>query len=390
MGLTGAVGRQITEVDGEGGKNGAVIDGGSDQLETDLEAEFVLDNFGLGGGDGQVVGNAIAAVVGEEAEHIGLGSLLQGACEGIVGEDIALQEVIQGEHGLGQDGDRRRREVEIDTAIGSGVGDTATDGVAGGLDRSGGVFGKDAVDGSTAGGGGETAGAIERSPEARESGGGDRKAIGDQIVVLVVDLQIDVDGGEINGGIEVFEHERALKGIPGEHHVLVDADLDPGGDVGQGNRRGSDHGHLADGWEATAAATTAAAATTTATATANRQRWQGAVGIDQEGQGGDFLHRDRRHLVGQEGAVIPEQVAELHPDAARRDIGDPLDAQIHHQRRLRGNRLAGQGIENGEREIGINRRLERKIPCSHQTMVGQRERHHQALTNQIETAQIDR
>ena len=170
MGLTGAVGRQITEVDGEGGKNGVVVDGRSDQLETDLEAEFVLDDFGLGGGYGQVVGNAIAAVVGEEAEHIGLGSLLQGACEGIVGEDIALQEVIQGEHGLGQDGDRRRREVKIDTAISAGVGDAATDRIAGGLDRSSGVFGKDGVDGSATGGGGETAGAIERTPEARESG----------------------------------------------------------------------------------------------------------------------------------------------------------------------------------------------------------------------------
>ena len=108
--------------------------------------------------------------MGEETEHIGLGSFLQGSCEGIVGEDIALQEVVQGEHGLGQDGDLRRREAEVDAAIGAGVGDAATDGIAGGLDRSGGVFGKDAVDGSAAGGGGETAGAIERSPEARESG----------------------------------------------------------------------------------------------------------------------------------------------------------------------------------------------------------------------------
>ena len=170
MGLTGAVGRQITEVDGEGGKNGVVVDGRSDQLETDLETEFVLDDFGLGGGDGQVVGNAIAAVVGEEAEHIGLGSLLQGTCEGIVGEDITLQEVIQGEHGLGQDGDRRRREIEVDAAIGAGVGDAATDGITGGFDRSGGIFGKDGVDSSAAGGGGETAGTIERSPKARKSG----------------------------------------------------------------------------------------------------------------------------------------------------------------------------------------------------------------------------
>ena len=108
---------EITEIHREAGEHVQAIDGGADQFESDLEAKLIVDDLRLGRGDDQVVCNAIAAVVGEETEYIGLRGFFGGG-DGIVGEDITLQEVVERQHRLGQHGDRCGRQIEVDRFIG--------------------------------------------------------------------------------------------------------------------------------------------------------------------------------------------------------------------------------------------------------------------------------
>ena len=253
--------------------------------------------------------------MGEQAKHEGLGGFLEWCGEGIIGEHIALQEVIKSQRRLGQNGYGCRCQGEVHLTAIAHIVHTAANGVLGGCCRSGRIFGEDRVNGGAAGVGRQAAAAIEAPTEAEQAGGCDREAIAHQLAVLVIHLQIDGDAGEIDAGIKVFQHEGALEGIARQHGLLVDPDLDSCRHVGLGHSSRCHGDYITDPEEAT----------TTTTTTTTWELRQRAMTIDEEWQRCLPLHRDRLHLVGKEGAVIPEEFTQADAAGGIGIIGNALD-----------------------------------------------------------------
>ena len=107
MGLRNGPGSKVAQINGKAGIYGVIksIYRRADQIESNFETQFVLNNLWLTGGNREIVGIAMASVTSQQTEHIGLGGLLESG-KGIIGKDIPLQEVIQLNYRRRCDGDR--------------------------------------------------------------------------------------------------------------------------------------------------------------------------------------------------------------------------------------------------------------------------------------------
>ena len=158
-----------------------------------------------------------------------------------------------------------------------------------------------------------------------------------------------------------------------------------------GHRVRGRHGDRYAGVEAEAATATAAATAATATATAAKaevadppRQWNRA---EQERQGRLLLDLDGRHLVGQEGGVLPIELAPVNRCGGVGDVGDPIDHQLNDFRLL--GLQGGRKTKEVEVEVGMGGKQELQVAGPHQAMVGEGEIDGLLLTHLIERAEVD-
>ena len=114
MGFGNSPGGEVTKINGKTGIYGITrsIYGRADQVKSNFETKFILDNLWFTGCNCKILGIAKASIAGQQTEHIGLRGLFK-AGEGIIGKYIPLQEVIQLNYRWRCHGDRRWGQGEL-------------------------------------------------------------------------------------------------------------------------------------------------------------------------------------------------------------------------------------------------------------------------------------
>ena len=236
----GLAGIDLAEVGGEGGFDGLTAHQGADDAEVDEQAFLIVDDLGLGGGDGEIIGFAIAAIHDHQAEIEGLGGLdLRG--ERIVGVDIALLEVMEVQQGIGIDGDLLGQERHLNQAAVLGVLQGAADFVLGGVGGGGRMGGHKGEFGGAAGTAEQRAGAVGGG-DSGQYGAGDPKAVVGRILIHILDIQQHLNAREGRSRVAIVHLQSAEEGGPGNHGLLVNVDAHLGANgirirgLGQGLR----------------------------------------------------------------------------------------------------------------------------------------------------------
>ena len=157
-----------------------------------------------------------------------------------------------------------------------------------------------------------------------------------------------------------------------------------------GHRVRGRHGDR-DAWvEAEADTATAVTATATTDAAIKAEvgdpprHWNRAK---QERQWCLLFDLDGRHLVGQEGGVIPIELAPVNRGRGVGDVGNTVDHQLDHLRLLglQGGRKTGEA----EVEVVVAGKQELQVAGPHQAMVGEGEIDGLLLSYLIERAEVD-
>ena len=101
------------EIRGERWANALSVDFGANDLEIDQQSLFIVDDLGLPGSDFQILGITLTFIANQYGEVIGHRDL-HVLGEGVIGEDIALMEIIEIELRLGIHRDRRGQQWHRD------------------------------------------------------------------------------------------------------------------------------------------------------------------------------------------------------------------------------------------------------------------------------------
>ena len=222
----------VTHGNGQGRRYRLVADHGANDFEVDQEAFLILDDLGLGRGNGQFLRRAVPAVGHDQAKVERLRRLDNGG-EGIVADYVALQEIVERQQWVRHDGDGGRDEVVSDqqTGVGVGVAERAADVINRGCDRRGVPSRHDGVGGGADGAGGDNAAAVGGG-EPNKQWRFDAEIRGIVLPGRVGDLESDLDALDGHIGVAVGDFESAFEGRPSEHDLLIDLDNDLGAGAG--------------------------------------------------------------------------------------------------------------------------------------------------------------
>src|ERR1035441_6129902 len=102
----------------------------ADDLEVDKQPLLIVHNLRLGGGDAEIMRDAVALVPDQDAERVRNGGL-DLWCRWVVGEDVALVEILDVELRAGLDADGRRGQRDGDRHTVLKVAEGAADQIVG-------------------------------------------------------------------------------------------------------------------------------------------------------------------------------------------------------------------------------------------------------------------